>query len=52
MGFIFKPDDQNGQYGKRLFIASFQDVPNDQLDKIEFELNAVSKDYEAECVII
>ncbi len=51
-GFFFKPDEKFGEYGKRLFIATFQEVSNDELNTIEFELHSVSKHYEAACLVI
>lgn len=47
IGFIFRPEEEFGIHGKKLFIASFQDVPNNQLEEIEFELLSVSKIVEA-----
>ncbi|MDF1618246.1 hypothetical protein [Petrocella sp. FN5] len=52
MGFIFKPDEKTGEYGKKLFVTSFQDVPNDKLDIIEFELHSVSKIYPEKIVMV
>lgn len=52
MGFIFKPDQKIGKHGKRMFIASFQEVPNDKLDTIEFELHSVSKQYKETTIVI
>lgn len=51
IGFIFRPDEKTGEHGKRLFVTSFQDVPNDQLDTLEFELHSVSKKYPEKIVM-
>jgi hypothetical protein len=51
MGFIFKPDEKTGEHGKKLFVTSFQDVPNDQLDTLELELHSVSKMYPEKIVM-
>lgn len=48
IGFIFSPDEKFGEFGKQLFIASFQEVPNDHIETIEFELHSISKSYKEE----
>lgn len=52
MGFIFNPDNKIGKFGKRMSIATFQDVPNNNLDYIEFELHSVFKIYPKVEVVI
>lgn len=52
MAFIFRPDEKNGVHGKRQFVASFQDVSNDKLDILEFELHSIVKLYSEWILII
>ncbi len=47
---FFRPEEESGVHGKKLFIASFQDVPNNQLEEIKFELLSVSKVFK-ECSV-
>jgi len=47
IGLIFLPKEKIGDHSMKLFIASFQEVPNDRLDQFEFELHTIYKQIEA-----
>lgn len=52
LGFIFSPEVKTGSFGKKMFIASLQDVPNQDLELIEFELHTLYKQVDAVSICI
>jgi hypothetical protein len=52
VGFIFSPKEKIGDHNMKLFVASFQEVPNDRLDQFEFELHTIHKQVDAVSICI
>lgn len=45
MIMMFKSDDEIGSHGKKLFIAPFQGISNDNLEIIDFEMHQMMKKF-------
>jgi hypothetical protein len=50
--FIFHTEEKIGSHGKKVFITSFNDVPNTILETIDFEILSLSKQYDEEIIEI
>lgn len=52
LAFLFKPENEKGKHGKKLFTASFLVNSKDGLANIEFELHSVLKKRQEEIILV